>query len=103
MRSTEVQRKLTCSSSSLATVPMAASSPTVGAVDQQLCVKEDAMGTFASVLVVTLGHGHRAGLAGPPPAQCSTRSPNRERTQTKLEIDNRESTATTDVPSEIAR
>ena len=35
MRSTEVQRKLTCSSSSLATVPMATSSPTVAAVAQQ--------------------------------------------------------------------
>ena len=35
MRSTEVQRKLTCSSSNVATVPMATSSSTVAAVDQQ--------------------------------------------------------------------
>ena len=66
MRSTEVQRKLTCSSSSLATVPMAASSPTVAAVDQQFLTGEDVMGTLA---FSADGGGHRAGFAGPAPIQ----------------------------------
>src|SRR5258708_255882 len=95
MRSTEVQRKLTCSSSSLATVPMAASSPTVATVDQRLCVGEDVMGAVAFLLVAAPRHWLRAGLAGPAPIQIRTRSPGRERAQTKLEVDNREFTAPT--------
>ena len=78
MRSTEVQRKLTCSSSSLAMVPMAASSPTVAAVDQQLCVEGGRYGD----LRVTAGSGHRAGLAGPAPIN-KNQAARRERTQTK--------------------
>ena len=64
MRSTEVQRKLKCSSSSLATVPLAASSPTVGAVDQQSIVNGGRYGDLASVLaVVSRMDGHGIGPA----------------------------------------
>ena len=53
------------------------------------------MGTFASVLVVTSGMG--TGPAWPARHGLTTpQAPSRERTQTRLESDNRESTATTE-------
>ena len=66
MRSTEVQRKLTCSSSSVATVPMATSSPTVAAVDQQFLSGRTLWGPSRSAGPLA---GHRAGFAGPAPIQ----------------------------------
>ena len=78
MRSTEVQRKLTCSASNLATVPMAASSPTVAAVDRGL-IREDAMGTLRMHCRAERAQGRlcRPGTNGP------TRSAKRERPQNR--------------------
>jgi hypothetical protein len=52
------------------------------------------MGTLASFASGQFRDGHRAGFAGPTPTQCNTGSPSRERTQTRLESDNRELAAT---------
>src|SRR5687767_10131110 len=67
--------KLTCSASSLATVPMVASSPTVAAVDRRVLTSEDAMGTTAPPL-----RRPRDGSAGPTtPDPPPGPSPKRER------------------------
>jgi hypothetical protein len=53
------------------------------------------MGTLASFASGHFRDGDRAGFAGPSPALMQHRSANRERTQTRPERGNRESTATT--------
>jgi hypothetical protein len=75
MRSTELQRKLTCWSNSLATAPMAASSPTVAAVDQRGLIGGRYGGHRLQVDEHRTG-GHRAGFAGPAPTCRHPRSPN---------------------------